>query len=105
MVSLQGEIFSLVLLASTMEQLVLIPRYLVEQMLTIGKQFEASLASLPPNAMPIFTKLDDTLKKIIGEFFLQILKVCSSDRAVKIPCRNPREINQRLSSAKVYKNE
>ena len=69
MVSLQGEIFSLVLLASTMEQLVLILRYLVEQMLTNGKQFEGSLASLPPNAMPIFTKLDDTLKKIVGEFF------------------------------------
>lgn len=69
MVTLQGEIFSLVILASRMEPLVLIPRYLVEQMLTIGKQFEASLASLPPNAMPIFTKLDDTLKKIIGEFF------------------------------------
>ena len=51
------------------EQLVLIPRYLVEQMLTIGKQIEASLASFPPNAMPVFTKLDDTLKKIIGEFF------------------------------------
>lgn len=48
MVSLQGEIFSLVLLASIMEQLVLIPRYLVEQMLTIAKQFEASLASFPP---------------------------------------------------------
>ena len=69
MSSLQGEIFSLVLLVSTMEQLVLIPRYLVEQMLTIGRQFEASLASLPPNAMPIFTQLDDTLKKIVGEFF------------------------------------
>ena len=69
MVTLQGEIFSLVILASRMEPLVLIPRYLVEQMLTIGKQFEASLASFPPNAMPIFTKLDDTLKKIIGEFF------------------------------------
>ena len=52
-----------------MEQLVLIPRYLLEQMLTIGKQFEASLESLPPNAMPIFAKLDDTLKKIVGEFF------------------------------------
>ena len=52
-----------------MEQFVLIPRYLIEQMLTIGKQFEASLASFPPNTMPIFTKLDDTLKKIIGEFF------------------------------------
>ena len=52
-----------------MEQLVPIPRYLVEQMLTIGRQFKANLASLPPNAMPIFTKLDDTLKKIVGEFF------------------------------------
>ena len=69
MSSLQGEIFSLVLLVPTMEQLVLILRYLVEQMLTIGKQFEASLASLPPNAMPIFTQLDDTLKKFIGKFF------------------------------------
>ena len=69
MVTLQGEIFSLVITVSIMEQLVLIPRYVVEQMLTIGKQFEASLASFPPNAMPVFTKLDDTLKKIIGEFF------------------------------------
>ena len=69
MVTLQGEIFSLVILASSMAQFVLIPRYLVEEMLTIGKQFEASLASFPPNAMPIFTKLDNTLKKIVGEFF------------------------------------
>ena len=69
MVTLQGEICSLVILASSMAQFVLIPRYLVEEMLTIGKQFEASLASFPPNAMPIFTKLDDTLKKIVGEFF------------------------------------
>jgi len=50
-----------------MEQLVPIPRYLVEQMLAIGKQFEASLPSFPPNAIPIYTKLDDTLKRIIGE--------------------------------------
>ena len=90
MLSLPGGICSPVLLASTMEQLVLIPRYLVEQILTIGKQFEASLASLPPNAMPIFTKLDDTLKKIIGEFFFSsFLKVCSSDRAVEIPLKSP----------------
>ena len=64
MLNLPGEIFSLVLLASTMEELVLIPRYLVEQILTIGKQFEASFASLPPNAMPIFAKLDDTIETL-----------------------------------------